>query len=270
MTVGSGALFSGEWDGILNYLARRGLSYNETEEHQEIGTFFTTYNCTYNPSSSSGNSYLSVYGWTVEPLVEFYIIEDWRNWIPSMDASAESRGTIEVNGSVYDIIENTRINQPSIKGITTFQQYFSIRRNTRNSGTINISDHFNAWETHGMNMGKMYEVSFVVEGYESSGNFEFTELEVTVGGNPVQVKEESKEPSYVSIFPNPTSGNVSVKIDESIQKASLKIYDAAGRIVYSRDKINNNLLQISNLNSGTYFIHVNSTGFNYTKKIQVL
>ena len=37
MTLGNGALFSGEWSGILNYLARRGLGYNQTQEHQEIG-----------------------------------------------------------------------------------------------------------------------------------------------------------------------------------------------------------------------------------------
>ena len=62
MTVGNGALFSGEWDGILNYLARRGLGYDQTQEHQEYGRFFATYDCDYNPNSSSGNSYLSIYG----------------------------------------------------------------------------------------------------------------------------------------------------------------------------------------------------------------
>lgn len=181
MTIGEGALFSGEWTGILNYLARRGLNYNQTQEHQEIGAFYTTYNCKYNPKTETGNSYLSVYGWTVEPLAEYYIIEDWRNWIPSMSKDAVLKGTIEVNGSIYDIYENTRVNQPSIVGNTTFQQYFSIRRDVRNSGTINISEHFKKWESLGMEMGKMHEVSFVVEGYKSNGNFEFSALDIFVG-----------------------------------------------------------------------------------------
>jgi len=68
ITLGSGALFSGNWNGILNYLARRGLNYNQTLEHQEIGEFFATYDCNYNPSSSTGNSYLSIYGWTLNHL----------------------------------------------------------------------------------------------------------------------------------------------------------------------------------------------------------
>jgi endo-1,4-beta-xylanase len=269
MTLDSGALFSGEWDGIQNYLARRGLGYNQTQEHQEIGTFNATYNCNYNPSTASGNSYLSVYGWTVNPLKEYYIIEDWRNWIPSMAAGATQKGTINVNGSIYDIYVNTRVNQPSIVGNTTFQQYFSIRRNIRNSGTINISEHFNMWESLGMEMGKMYEVSFVVEGYQSSGNFKFTALDVSVDSTTVHVKEVTTVPAYVSIFPNPSSGNVSIKLDESALIASIKIYDISGKIVFSRENINNNLLQVSNLKSGIYFVNVNSNSHNYNSKLLV-
>jgi len=75
MTIGSGSLFSGEWSNVENYLARRGFGYDKTQEHQEIGSFYAKYECDYNPSSASGNSYLSIYGWTVEPLIEFYIVE---------------------------------------------------------------------------------------------------------------------------------------------------------------------------------------------------
>jgi len=269
MTLGSGALFSGEWSDIENYLARRGLGYDQTQEHQEIGTFYATYNCNYNPSSASGNSYLSVYGWTVDPLVEYYVIEDWRNWIPSMDGSAISRGSVTVNGSIYDIIENTRVNQPSIVGIATFQQYFSIRRDERNSGTINISQHFNEWEALGMDMGDMHEVSFVVEGYQNSGSFEFTELDVFLSNDPSLFTEASIVPAYVSIYPNPNSGNVSVKLDKSVLNASIKIYDATGKIILSKENINNSLLQVSNLKSGIYFVNVNSNMLNYNTKLLV-
>jgi len=268
MTLGSGALFSGEWDGVENYLARRGLGYNQTQEHQEIGTFSATYNCNYNPSTASGNSYLSVYGWTVDPLVEYYIIEDWRNWIPSMAGGATSQGSLSVNGSTYDIYENTRVNQPSIVGNATFQQYFSIRSTVRNSGTINISEHFNKWEALGMDMGDMYEVSFVVEGYQNSGSFEFTELDVVVS-NTSDVTEASLRPVNLSIYPNPSSGNVSVKLDKSVVHASVKIYDASGIIIFSQENINNDLLQVGNLKSGIYFVNVKSNRLNYTTKLLV-
>ncbi|MFA9389986.1 MAG: glycoside hydrolase family 11 protein [Prolixibacteraceae bacterium] len=269
MTLGDGALFSGEWSGILNYLARRGLSYNQTQTHQEIGKLFATYDCNYNASTASGNSYLSVYGWTVNPLKEYYIVEDWRNWIPSMAAGAKLKGTINVNDGIYDIYENTRVNQPSIIGNTTFQQYFSIRRNVRNNGTINISDHFDKWESLGMEMGKMYEASFVVEGYQSSGSFEFTALDVFVNNETDLVYEVPSESEYIRIYPNPALGKVSIKLDDTVLNASIRIYDTSGKIVFSQEDITNHLLQVSNLKSGMYFVNVKGSGFNYKTKFQV-
>lgn len=184
MTISDGALFSGEWSDIENYLARRGLSFDKKRKHQEIGDFYTTYDCDYNPSKGkNGNSYLSVYGWTVEPLIEYYIIEDWRNWVSYMSPDATFKGSFDINGSIYDIYTKTRVEKPSIVGITTFEQYFSIRREKRNKGSIHISDHFNKWESLGLNMGKLHEVSFVVEGYKSSGSFNFKQLDVFVKRN---------------------------------------------------------------------------------------
>lgn len=231
MTVGDGALFSGEWIEVENYLARRGLKYNETQEHQDIGWFYTNFNCNYNPEKGyNGNSYLSVYGWTVDPLIEYYIVEDWRNWIPSKAATAIFKGTFTINGSVYDIYENTRVSQPSIKGTTTFKQYFSIRKNVRNAGTINISDHFYKWEELGMDMGKMYEVSFVVEGYQNSGTFEFTELDITVSDESVGVDEKKNDNFSVARL---ADGTVLLQFGGEELNSEVVICDALGRIVYS-------------------------------------
>jgi endo-1,4-beta-xylanase len=254
MTIDSGAQFSGEWSGLLNYLARRGLGYNQTQEHQQIGRFSTTYNCTYNPSSASGNSYLAIYGWTVDPLVEYYIIEDWRNWIPSMDGGALPKGSITVNGSVYDIWENTRTDQPSIFGTATFQQYFSIRRDERNSGTINISDHFEKWGSLGMDMGKMYEVSFVVEGYESSGTFDFTALDFTVDLISAIDNGQAKSPTSFSVFPNPAKDYIKLNITEPVK---VNIYTTLGQLIKTAQvSPDNDLIQLGNLPSGNYVINI--------------
>jgi endo-1,4-beta-xylanase len=181
MTLGKGALFSGRWSNVENYLARRGLSYNQTRRPNEIGTFYAKYNCVFRPDSGSkGNSYLAIYGWSVDPLVEYYIVEDWRNWIPSMAKDAIRKGSFYVDGSIYDIYQTTRVNQPSIVGTATFTQYFSIRRTVRNKGTIHITEHFQEWAKLGMELGKLHEVSFVVEGYKSSGTFRFADLNLYV------------------------------------------------------------------------------------------
>lgn len=268
MTLGNGALFSGEWNGILNYLARRGLGYDQTREHQEIGIFYSTYNCSYNPSASSGNSYLAVYGWTIDPLREYYIVEDWRNWIPSMDTGAIDHGTINVNGSIYDIVENTRVNQPSIVGNATFQQYFSIRRDIRNSGTVNISEHFDKWESLGMDMGKLYEVSFVVEGYQSSGSFEFTELDVFVDDTDA-ANDVLEGSSPLTVYPNPNPGYLSFRANVSDPDSNIKIFDALGKIVFTRENINNDILLVPGLKNGIYFVNVYGSQLNYTAKAPV-
>ena len=177
MVLKDGGAFSCEWNNINNILFRKGLKYNETQTYQQIGNMTMTYACNYQPS---GNSYLSVYGWTSDPLVEYYIIESWGTWKPP--GNVQSKGTVTIDGGVYDIFETTRNQQPSIKGTATFQQYWSVRQEKRTSGTISISEHFKAWEAKGMKMGKFYEVSLVVEGYQSSGKADVTKMDIAIGG----------------------------------------------------------------------------------------
>ena len=156
MTLGTDGAFSTEWSDIGNLLARKGL--RPGSKNQTI-----TYAANYQPN---GNSYLCVYGWTTSPLVEYYIVDSWGSWRPP---GATAKGTVVTDGGTYDIYETTRTNQPSIEGTTTFQQYWSVRTSKRTSGTITVENHFNAWANLGMNLGDLYEVSFCVEGYQSSG-----------------------------------------------------------------------------------------------------
>lgn len=263
MTVGEGALFSGEWGEVENYLARRGLEYNSTQEHQEIGSFYATYDCNYQPSAASGNSYLSIYGWTKNPLIEYYIIEDWKNWIPSMAYGATLKGTFSANGSVYEIYENTRYNQPSIEGNTTFQQYFSIRTDERSSGTINISDHFAEWESLGMELGKMYEVSFVVEGYQSRGTFEFNALEIIASDEPLTV--ENKTIAFQTTTQNQ---ELIVTMEESFN-GSIEIYDITSKLVYSQRNVNENSVIIPNLRKGVYILKIQDADNVQLEKIVI-
>ncbi|MCT2537109.1 glycoside hydrolase family 11 protein [Aquibacillus koreensis] len=177
MTLNSGGTFSAEWSNVGNILFRKGKKFDETQSHQQIGNMSIDFGANYQPN---GNSYLTVYGWTVDPLVEFYIVESWGNWRPP---GATAKGTINVDGGTYDIYETTRTNQPSIRGTQTFQQYWSVRRSKRTSGTISVSEHFKKWESLGMEMGNMYEVALTVEGYQSSGSADVYRNNLTIGGS---------------------------------------------------------------------------------------
>lgn len=175
MTLNNGGTFSCQWSNINNALFRKGKKFDETKTHQQIGNISANYSAKYYPN---GNSYLCIYGWTSNPLVEFYIVDSWGTWRPP---GAISKGTINVDGGTYDIYETTRTNQPSIKGNnTTFKQYWSVRTSKRTSGTISVSEHFKAWERLGMRMGNMYEVSLTVEGYQSSGSATVTSNNINI------------------------------------------------------------------------------------------
>ncbi|HBL37368.1 MAG TPA: 1,4-beta-xylanase [Firmicutes bacterium] len=176
MTLTGGGTFSCSWSNINNALFRIGRKFDSTKTHQQLGNISINYGANYQPN---GNSYLCVYGWTKNPLVEYYIVESWGSWRPP---GASSMGTITVDGGTYDVYRTTRVNQPSIEGTKTFDQYWSVRTSKRTSGTISVSQHFNAWESRGLRMGNMYEVSLCVEGYQSSGNATVHTNTISIGG----------------------------------------------------------------------------------------
>ena len=180
MTLFDGGKFSCEWKNINNALFRRGVKFDCTETYRDIGNIAVDYKVDYNPD---GNSYLCIYGWTREPLVEYYVVESWGSWRPP---GGNPIGTIEVDGGVYDVYRTVRVNQPSIDGSTTFEQYWSVRQEKRTEGTVNVATHFAAWEQMGMKMGKMYEAALTVEGYQSAGTAEVLKNELKVGGDIIE------------------------------------------------------------------------------------
>ncbi|RSL56629.1 Endo-1,4-beta-xylanase B [Fusarium euwallaceae] len=127
------------------------------------------YSGTYKPN---GNSYLAIYGWTRNPLIEYYIVENFGTYNPS--SGATKKGEVTVDGSVYDIYTSTRTNAPSIEGTRTFQQYWSVRRSKRSSGSVNTGAHFNAWSNVGLKLGSHDYQILAVEGYYSSGSATMT------------------------------------------------------------------------------------------------
>ncbi len=177
MTLKGNGLFECWWENIGNALFRKGIKWDCTKTYSQLGNITVNYGVDYQPN---GNSYLCVYGWCRNPLVEYYIVDSWGTWRPP---GATSKGTITVDGGTYDVYETTRVNQPSIDGNTTFQQYWSVRTSKRTSGTISVSEHFKAWENMGMKMGLMYEAALTVEGYQSSGWADVYKLDITVGGS---------------------------------------------------------------------------------------
>jgi endo-1,4-beta-xylanase len=150
MTLGPDGRYSARWSGINNWFGGKGWATGGRRTFSYCGAF-----------EPGGNSYLAVYGYTRDPLTEYYIIENWGTYRPS----GTRFGTLVSEGGTYDIYRA----QVGL-GSTPHYQYYSVRQQKRSSGTINTGDHFDAWAQAGLNLGTtMGYMIMATEGYQSNG-----------------------------------------------------------------------------------------------------
>lgn len=140
---GSGGNYSVSWNYSGNFTCGKGWSYGDYS--RVIG-----YNV--GAHSHTGGGSIAYYGWTRNPLIEYYVNERWGNSRPT----GEYRGAVTSDGATYDIYTAMRYNAPSIDGTQTFRQVFSTRRSQAPTGqnqTITFANHVNAWASVGLNLG---------------------------------------------------------------------------------------------------------------------
>lgn len=175
-TYGSAAAFSASWNNSGDFLARVGLSLGSSKTFDQFSNIAADF-AEKKSGSAGGYSFIGVYGWSVSPLVEFYIVEDSYQ---GMGSQGTKKGTFTIDGEgTYDVYTHQQVNQPSIQGTTTFDQFFSVRQGARTCGHISLSKHFAQWKTFGMTLGKMEEAKILIEAGGGNGNIDFPTASVT-------------------------------------------------------------------------------------------
>lgn len=158
MTFPSGSKYPGNyaitWRGVGDMVGGKGWS---TGSAQSIG---------YNVGSATGYNTISIYGWTTGPLVEYYITE-----LGSLyTANATYKGSVSSDGHTYRTYEHQQVNQPSIEGTQTFEQYLDAwgGSSTGSNHTVTTANHFNHWKSLGMTMGSFNYQILGTEAYNGA------------------------------------------------------------------------------------------------------
>ena len=168
INLNSGNSYSANWSGIGDFVAGVGWNPGDSSTKSFTGSL----------SASGGTSLVSLYGWSTGPLVEYYVME---NYVGSPPTAGTYMGQVTSDGGTYNIYEHQQVNQPSIQGTATFEQYLAIRTSPVSSGTITVSNFFNAWASHGMNLGTLNYQILATEAW--GGGSGSSNVSVSSGGS---------------------------------------------------------------------------------------
>lgn len=136
LTHGSAGNFSVTYNNVQNVVAGKGWG---TGSARNIG---------YNVGSLSGSyNTVGIYGWTTNPLIEYYVNE----FGSSYTGNATRVNTVSSDGHTYTFYKHQQVNQPSIIGTATFWQYIDNwgGSSTGSNRTVTMANHINNWRSKG-------------------------------------------------------------------------------------------------------------------------
>jgi len=145
----------------------QGIGWSVGRENRTIGYNLGVFNHT---SGNTGCTYATFYGWTRNPLIEYYVVENWVNY---GNTTGTRHGTVSSDGGTYNIItENMR--GANIDGNGPFKKVKSVRTSQAPRGSNNVitfANHARAWRNAGHGLGSQWSYqAYIIEGFNSSGH----------------------------------------------------------------------------------------------------
>jgi hypothetical protein len=171
--------FSASWNNSGNYLGRLGFEWgNKPQMYTAFGDITADFAETLTGNSGNQWSYVGIYGWSNNPCIEWYIIDDSFSKMPVNPGSCAnmSNSPLSVDGGSYTMcVRNTSgTGGDRCGGAASWNQYYSIRHDNRKCGTISVTEHFKAWAAAGNNLGNLLEVKVLLEVGGGQGTADFS------------------------------------------------------------------------------------------------
>lgn len=163
-------------------LARLGLDFGDSGlTFDQYGPITAQFSET-KSGTGGGFSYIGIYGFTTDPCVEFYIVDDSYSAMPFKPWSATPKGTVPIDGEAYALHSGTQssTDSSSCRG-SSWYLFYSIRQTARTCGQISVTQHFDAWKAAGMKLGKLARVQVLAEVGGGTGSIDFPIAKVTIG-----------------------------------------------------------------------------------------
>lgn len=180
-TYANAQAFTATWNNSGDYLARLGMNWQNNMTYTQLGTITAEFNET-KSGSGGGYSYIGIYGWSVSPCVEFYIVDDSYNQMPVNPGNTTNKGTVTIDGGTYTLYlrATTGTGGSNCPGVSSWNQFYSVRQKARTCGTISVTQHFAAWAAAGMTLGNMNQAQVLVEVGGGSGSVDFSVASMNV------------------------------------------------------------------------------------------
>jgi hypothetical protein len=129
--------------------------------------------------TAGGYSSIGMYGWLQNPCVEWYIVDDSFQTMPTQTSSI----TTTIDGGTYYLIKNTTTGTAGANAcngsVSSWTQMWSVRSTARTCGTITVSDHFAAWANQGWSVGDASSIHINLEVGGGTGTINFPTASVS-------------------------------------------------------------------------------------------
>jgi len=163
----------------------------------------------------------------------------------------DSNGTVLNSGGPYD---------GSSQDNTVFQEAFDVV--IGECYTFEIFDSAGDGICCGFGVGnyslKTDDDTVILNSVGDFGSSELTEMSTTA---PLRVNDENLERN-ITLFPNPTSGAIQIRVQEWTSDLEYEIYNTLGQVLKINKLQNNEIIDLGNLPSDIYFIKVTEVDTN--------